>query len=92
MSSKAITISIFTLRKKKEKKAHLEIVERRSQLAAMLNICLKPCSRPPEKAPWFAFHGINPETVINVDSSEMSQTIYELLRLTNKDYEIKREK
>lgn len=47
----------------------------------MLNICLKLCSRPKKKkkALRIAFHGIHSETVIIVDSSEMSQTICELL-------------
>lgn len=45
MSTRALTISIFTL----WKNGHLEIVEQRSRLAAMLNICLKHCSRPQKK-------------------------------------------
>lgn len=73
-----------------KKNTELEIVEQRFQLAAMLNICLKLCSRPPQKkARWIAFHGINPKAVIIVDSREMSQTIHELLRLTTQNYDIK---
>lgn len=73
----------FSPSRKKKKQGHLEIVEQRSQLVAMSNICLKLCSRALKKEKGkrlrIAFSmKYAPELSSSFDWSGVSQTIYEL--------------
>lgn len=58
-------------------------------LKALLQTWPPHHSLPKKRALRFVFGGINPATVIVVDSEGMSQAMYELLRITTPNYKIK---